>query len=79
MWLVVVIISSAVVLLLCVVTCCAVRCFRPQNTRGPDWYVRKDGQEQIVKAPFRADKDQKTTRNWQLKGPGSIVYSCHTL
>lgn len=69
-WLVVVIISSAVVLLLCVVTCCAVRCFRPQNTRGPDWYVRKDGQEQIVKAPFRADKDPKDdVRNWlRLKG-----------
>ena len=70
MWLVVVIISSAVVLLLCVVTCCAVRCFRPQNTRGPDWFIRKDGQEQLVKAPFRADKDSNDdVRNWlRLKG-----------
>lgn len=65
LWAVLLIISSAVLLLLCLVTTCAVRCFRPQNTRGPDWFVRKDGVEQLVKAPFRDDRDpQDDGRNW---------------
>ena len=68
------IILAAVGLLLCLVTCCSVRCFRPQNTRGPEWFVRKDGKEQLVKAPFRTDRDPTDDgRNWlRAKGaPGA--------
>ena len=69
------IIASAVLLLLCLITCCAVRCFRPQNSRGPEWFVRKDGKEQLVKAPFRNDRDPKDDgRNWlRVKDGGSIA------
>jgi len=45
----VLILLAAVLLLLSLVTLCVVRCFRPQQTQGPDWYVRRDGAEQIVK------------------------------
>ena len=69
-------IASAVLLLLCLITCCAVRCFRPEGTRGPDWFVRKDGNEQLVKSVFRNDRDPKDDgRNWlRVKegGPLSI-------
>jgi hypothetical protein len=59
------IIGSAVLLLLCLVTCCAVRCFRPQNARGPEWFARRDGKEQLVKAPFQNDRDASDDgRNW---------------
>ena len=63
LWSVLSIIGGAVLLLLCLVTTCAVRCFRPQNTAGPAWFVRKDGKEQLVKAPFRSDRAQDG-RNW---------------
>lgn len=64
------IILAAVALLQCIVTCCVVRCFRPQNSRGSKWFVRKDGKEQIVKAPFRNDRDPADDdRNWlRVKG-----------
>jgi hypothetical protein len=67
---VVAIILAAVAMLICLVTLCAVRCFRPQNTRGPEWYTRKDGKEQLVKAPFRNDRDPSDDgRNWlRVKG-----------
>ena len=59
------IILAVVALVLCLVTCCTVRCFRAQNTRGAEWYVRKDGKEQWVKAPFRNDRDPTDDgRNW---------------
>jgi hypothetical protein len=69
-WIVVALILAAIALLLCLVTCCSVRCFRPQNTRGADWFVRKDGKEQLVKAPFRDDRvPADDGRNWlRVKG-----------
>ena len=69
------IIASAVLLLLCLITCCAVRCFRPQNSRGPDWFVRRDGKEQLVKAPSATTAIQKDDgRNWlRVKEGGSIA------
>lgn len=67
---VVLIIVGGVLLLLLSVTCCVVRCFRPENTRGPKWYLKSDGQEQIVKAPFRNDRDPKDDpRNWLRPTP----------
>ena len=50
-------IGSAVVLLLSLVTCCAVRCFRPQNSRGAEWYISKTGKDQTVQAPFSNQRD----------------------
>ena len=65
LWAVLSIIGGAVLLLLCLVTTCAVRCFRPQNTAGPAWFVNKNGKEQLVKAPFRSDRDpEQDGRNW---------------
>jgi hypothetical protein len=64
LWAVLSTISGAVLLLLCLVTCCAVRCFRPQNTRGPEWFVRRDGKEQLVQAPFKEGREQKDDNNW---------------
>jgi hypothetical protein len=68
------IILGAVLVLLLSISCCAVRCFRPQNSRGPDWFVRRDGKQQLVKAPFRDDRDPNNdSRNWlRLKQPINI-------
>ena len=55
-------------LLIVLVTCCAVRCFRPENTHGPEWYTSKNGEEQTIKAPFKKDRDVNSdTRNWLRK------------
>ena len=65
-------IFGAVAFLICLITCCAVRCFRPQNKRGPEWYANRNGNEQTVKAPFRADRDVNDDgRNW-LRAPPRV-------
>ena len=64
LWTVLLIIGSAVLLLVCLVTTCAVRCFRPQNSRGSDWFVRKDGKEQLVRGPFSNGDGSGNGNNW---------------
>lgn len=65
LWVVLSAIATVVALMICGVTCCTVRCFRPENTRGPAWYLRKDGKEQIVRAPFKGDRDEtRDTKYW---------------
>lgn len=55
-WVVLLIIFGAIAASLCCLTCCVVRCFRPQNTRGPEWYHRRDGKKQLVQSAFRNDR-----------------------
>ena len=49
------IIAASVVLMLVLVACCAVRCFRPENAKGPSWYPTKDGKETYVRGAFQKD------------------------
>jgi len=54
-----------IVLLLCLVTTCTVRCFRPANSQGPQWFVSKKGEGQVVKAPFNEDREKnQNQQNW---------------
>lgn len=48
------ILGGAVLLLLSLVTCCAIQCFRPQNSRGPNWLT-----EQTVNVPFEKSEKLK--------------------
>lgn len=63
-------VGGGVALMLCLVTCCTVRCFRPENSRGPKWVQDKDGKEQVVNALSSDGAD------WLLRrGPAAAVSS----
>ena len=55
LWAALTIIAASVVLMLGTVACCAVRCFRPENSKGPAWFPNKDGQETYVRGAFQKD------------------------
>ena len=63
LWAVLTSIGGAVVLLICLVTVCAIRCFRPQNSVGPEWFVSKQGKEIHVKGLFRDGGDGDTNQD----------------
>ena len=63
LWAALVILTSCVVLLLCVVTFCVVRCFRPENSRGPEWLLNRDGKQQTVNEFFR-NSDNDNNKRW---------------
>jgi hypothetical protein len=44
--------AGAIFVIICGTACCAVRCFRPQNSRGPSWMPDDKGQKMIVNEPF---------------------------
>ena len=44
--------ASVIFVIVCGTACCAVRCFRPQNSRGPAWIPNDKGQKMIVTEPF---------------------------
>ena len=60
LWIVLLSLASGVGAMLCCVTCCAIRCFRPQNSAGAEWFADKDGKERLVKGVF----ERTGTRGW---------------
>jgi hypothetical protein len=53
-------ISAGVAVMLCTVTCCVVRCFRPDTSRGAEWFPGSDGKERLVKGLW----ERTGTRGW---------------
>ena len=53
LWASLAIVALSVVAVICLVACCVVRCFRPENTRGPAWVPTKEGHEQLAKSWYR--------------------------
>ena len=56
--LVLAIITLALVALFCCVGFCVVRCFRPENSRGPLWFPTAEG------------KPQRVVGVWEKREPG---------
>ncbi len=57
LWVILLAIAGGICLLLCSVTCCVLRCFRPENTRGPEWFHGNEGEQRTVKSAFTNDQD----------------------
>ena len=55
LWLALLLICAGVLLLLSLVVCCTVKCFRPENTKGPKWVRGEDGKERVVKGFFKIE------------------------
>jgi hypothetical protein len=53
LWAVLTIIGVSVSLMLTFVACCSVRCFRPENEKGPAWFPSKEGKEQFARGLFQ--------------------------
>ena len=53
LWATLSIIGASVALMLFSVACCAVRCFRPENSKGSSWFPSKDGKEQYARGLFQ--------------------------
>lgn len=53
LWAVLIIIGVSVALMLTSVACCAVRCYRPENSKGPAWFPNKEGKETIVRGAYQ--------------------------
>lgn len=74
LWIALLAIGGGICLMLCVVTCCVVRCFRPENSRGPAWVSSKDGKAQLVKSLWRTEGENVPgDKNWLRKGDGTPV------
>ena len=58
------IISTSLVLLFCCIGVCVVRCFRPQNSRGPKWFPDAEGTPQRVLGFWEARKDDDQKKSW---------------
>lgn len=67
LWAALAIVAICVFLLLCIVTFCVVRCFRPENSRGPEWIPDKNGKEQTVRTFFRQSDEASDTKRWLRK------------
>lgn len=63
LWIVLLSLAAGVGAMLSCVTCCAVRCFRPENSAGAEWFPDRDGKERLVKGVW----ERTGTRGW-LKG-----------
>ena len=57
------IIAGALVALFCCVGSCVVRCFRPENSRGPLWFPTADGKPQRVVGLWEK-RDDTEKRSW---------------
>ena len=69
LWAALAILAFSVFALLCFVTFCVVRCFRPENSRGPEWLPNRDGKEQTVNSFFR-QSDNDNNKMWLRKNDG---------
>ena len=69
LFIVLAVISTSLVLLLTCTACCVVRCFRPQNSKGPAWFPDAEGNPQRVVGLFdeRDDRGEGQRKGWLEK------------
>lgn len=58
LFIVLTVITLSLILLFLCTGCCVVRCFRPENSRGPLWFSDADG------------KPQRVVGLWEKRGEG---------